>query len=242
MPVLLLAALSVLALLRPEPSMSMSTGSGPAPIPAGQRADPGDHREYLGEEGQGDPSSTFIAKCLAQTVTKGIPKIYPPLLEGMIFECQRRGEQQGFLMKEPFSSDWTRYVEFEPFFSCLARQTPFQQHPVMPNSPQHLKDAYARAVARGTSSCGPKLPATIVDRPTLPVVHEAAPGAEHGAEHPLPLLLPLPLPFRHPATKRAGLHPLAWFRRLRPGLLRDMRPAMQRAGAALESRPRVMEY
>ncbi|KAI9831407.1 MAG: hypothetical protein M1826_003580 [Phylliscum demangeonii] len=220
MPVLLLAVLSLLALLGLVQSTPTDSGRGPAE----DRADPADYREYLGWEGHGDRSSTFIAKCFAEVryydcpqsalslneamVTDGIPTIYPSYLDGMISACRRLGEQQGLIMQVPYSSDWARYTEFEPFVICLINH-----------------------MAKGT------LPATIVQRPTVPgVEHDASPATEHGALHP-------PLQFRHPATRRAGLlHSVARFGRLAPELLREMGPAVQRAETTWERRPQLIEY
>ncbi|KAI9807700.1 MAG: hypothetical protein M1826_004552 [Phylliscum demangeonii] len=227
----LLVVLSFLALL--GPALSTET----AAVPASARADPRDPREYIGKEGEGDRSVAFVAECLAQMVTGGIPELWHPLFQGMVDDCVARGQKAGLAMKVPYSSDWARWVDFEIFFHCLARymlkKTNFYGMPLRDNDLQARKQRHARSVARGLDSCQGTLPATIVHRPTLPV-HEGAPVAEHGTSGPLQ--------FRHQATRRAGLHPLAWMRRLGPELLRAMRPAVQRAEATLERRPRVMEY
>ncbi|KAI9831406.1 MAG: hypothetical protein M1826_003579 [Phylliscum demangeonii] len=224
MPVLLLAVLSLLALLRPVQLMPTESGQG-APTPAEDRADPADYREYLGWEGHGDQSSTFMAKCFAEVryydclpqsalsrneamVADVAPIIYVSYLDSLMVACRSLGEHQGLVMQEPYASDWARYTEFKPFLIC------FFNH-----------------MAEGT------LPATIVHRPTVPgVVHDAAPATEHGASHP-------PLQFRHPAARRAGLlHSVARLGRLAPELLREMGPAVQRAETALERRPQLIEH
>ncbi|KAI9828611.1 MAG: hypothetical protein M1826_005993 [Phylliscum demangeonii] len=241
----LLAVLSFLALLS---GLAMSTSSGSEPI--GARADPRDYREYLGSEGVGDPSSTFIAECLAQTViSQGVFQVEMwdlPTFEFLVQECRWKGEDAGKVMLSPYASDWARLGEFEVFYDCLKvymdKNTPFYYQSVWPTSPPRVKRQLAEAASKAIDSCQHKLPESIVHRPTLPVheggrpVTDATPGvAEHGvSSHPLQ--------YRLPTTHRAALHrPLASIRKWWPALLREMRPAVQRAVAALERRPRVVE-
>ncbi|KAI9811545.1 MAG: hypothetical protein M1826_003148 [Phylliscum demangeonii] len=227
----LLAVLSLLALL----GRALSTKS--APVPAGPRADPRDFREYLSPEGMDDPSAEFVANCLAQMFSGGLPVIWNPVIQRIVAECVKSGQTAGLAMKTPYMSDWARWLEFDQFAICLTwyilYKPPFLRRPVQASSPDRHKREYAQKVEKGTGYCQSTLPATIVHRPTVPV-HEGAPAAEHGASEPLL--------FRHGATRRAGRHPMAWIRRLGPVLLREMRPVVQRAGAVLETRPRVMEY
>ncbi|KAI9806582.1 MAG: hypothetical protein M1826_004650 [Phylliscum demangeonii] len=240
MPVLLLAVLSLLALLGLVQSTPTKSGPG-ALTPAEDRADPADYREYLGWEGHGDQSSTFMAKCIAEMVAEASPFIKGSYVDSLMVECKRLGEHQGLVMLEPYASDWARYTEFLPFLICflnhVAHKHPSSSLPLRANLPPHLKDKHAQAVLDGFSSCRSTLPATIVHRPTVPgVVHDAAPATEHGASHP-------PLQFHHPAARRAGLlHSVARFGRLAPELLREMGPAVQRAETTWERRPQLIEY
>ncbi|KAI9807701.1 MAG: hypothetical protein M1826_004553 [Phylliscum demangeonii] len=225
----LFAVLSCLALL------GRARSAGSASVPADQRADPRDFREYLSPEGVDDASANFMAECLAQTFVD-MPVIWQPAFRGIINECVRRGKRSSLAMKAPYMSDWARWLEFELFAVCLTQymfsETVYSRWPVPKGSSERYKQHYAQTIRNGINHCHGTLPATIVHRPTLPV-HEGAPVAEHRTSEPLQ--------FRHAAARRAGLHPLAWFRRLGPALLREMRPAVRQAEATLETRPRLIE-
>ncbi|KAI9810167.1 MAG: hypothetical protein M1826_003699 [Phylliscum demangeonii] len=221
-----LASLISLAMLR----RALSTGSGPDS--GSPRADPRDYREYLGHEG---------------TFTDSLTEIVRPFLQNRVEECVAKGTRAGVAMKRPFTSDWARWLEFEAFLRCFARymiiKTPYSRNPIPDNAPPHVQLQYTEAVSRAIEACNGELPATTVHRPTFlgregaPPPTDASPGgAEHGASGPLQ--------YRHPAASRpaALLHPWAWIRRLGPGLLREMRPAVRRAGAALENGGRAIEY
>ncbi|KAI9813712.1 MAG: hypothetical protein M1826_002466 [Phylliscum demangeonii] len=246
----LLAVVSFLALLRP----ALSTDEDVVPA-GGERADPTDYREYLGAEGIGDSSSTFLAECIAQIVARGIPSFLPPTVDGMLQACVEKGQKAGVVLRNPYASDWARWLEFEPFFRYLSRHMTtkvlFFWNFMRGETPQYIRRELARAVSQGTDACRPKLPATVVHRPLTSPGHEGAPAAPvtdthtatlEVAEHGAPPN-PFRYQYRHPAAHRAaGLsRPLDWFRKLVPALLREIRPALRRAGAALEKRPRVME-
>ncbi|KAI9831409.1 MAG: hypothetical protein M1826_003582 [Phylliscum demangeonii] len=261
---LLLASVIFLATLR----RALSTDSS-APDSASPRADPRDYREYLGHEGVGDASSTFMAEhafgrppppppqttltdriafLLSQTVILAVAEIRHPFWENRIEECMAKGARAGVVMKQPYASDWARLLEFHAFLLCFARylisKTPYYGNPMPDDAPTHVQLQYTDAASRAIGACYGTLPATTVHRPAVVGREGAAPlsdpshaGADLGPADPL-------LQYRRPAVSRpvARLHPWwAWVRRLGPGLRREMRPAVRRAGAAWQSGARAIE-
>ncbi|KAI9834124.1 MAG: hypothetical protein M1826_005235 [Phylliscum demangeonii] len=151
------------------------------------------------------------------------------------------GDLSGAAMREPIPLVVNNFVR---------RVFPFAWKVARDDSPPHLKQQRSDAVSKGIDACQGKLPATRAHRPVMLPVHEGAPGAPVTTRRPGVAegggtSSPLQDQYRHPATHRAAglLHPWARIRQLVPALLREMRPAVQRMGAALERCPRmVQEY